>query len=116
MTDDLDMGAILKTFSWDETIRRAVRAGNDLIMICHRLEAAEEALSVLEGMSAAELDAPLEGVARFKQGLAPPTGFSEEEHRRLDAEVWDLRVATLGEEEAAKRSAEDGNRSPVEVY
>ena len=27
MTDDLDMGAILNTFGWEETIRRAVRAG-----------------------------------------------------------------------------------------
>ena len=48
--------------------------------------------------------------------MAPPTEFSEQEHRRLDAEVWDLRVATLGEEEAAKRSPEDGKRSPVEEY
>ena len=116
MTDDLDMGAILNTFSWDETIRRAVRAGNEFIMICHRLEAAEEALQVLEGMAAAELDPALEGLAAFKKRLAPPTEFSGNAHRRLDAEVWDLRVATLGEEEAVKRSPEDGKRSPVEGY
>lgn len=116
MTDDLDMGAILNTFGWDETIRRAVRAGNELIMICHRLEAAEEALGVLEGMPAGELDGALEGVARFKGRMAPPAEFSEQAHQRLDAEVWDLRVATLGEEEAKKRSPEDGKRSPVEEY
>ena len=116
MSDDLDMGAILNTFSWEETIQRAVRAGNELIMICHRLEAAEEALTILEGMPAADLDPALEGVARFKQRMAPPTDFSEEAHRALDAEVWDLRVKTLGEEEAKKRSAEDGKRSPVETY
>jgi beta-N-acetylhexosaminidase len=34
----------------------------------------------------------------------------------LDREVWNLRVATLGEEAAALRSPEDGKRSPVEVY
>jgi len=116
MTDDLDMGAILNTFPWEETIQRAVRAGNDLIMICHRLEAAEDALKVLESMPAGELDAALDGVARFKEKLAPPAAFSVKEHQKLDDEVWDLRVATLGEEEAAKRSPEDGKRSPVEVY
>jgi beta-N-acetylhexosaminidase len=116
MTDDLDMGAILNTFGWEETIRRAVRAGNDLIMICHRLEAAGEALRVLEGMPAGDLDRALAAVAAFKARQAPPAEFSEETHRQLDAEVWDLRVATLGEELARVRSPEDGKRSPVEVY
>jgi beta-N-acetylhexosaminidase len=39
-----------------------------------------------------------------------------EAHRLLDEEVWQLRVATLGEEIAAARSPEDGKRSPVELY
>ncbi len=116
MTDDLDMGAILNTFGWDETIRRAVRAGNDLIMICHRLEAAEEALRVLEAMPPAELDPALAAVSSFQARTAPPAEFSEDAHRDLDEEVWELRVATLGEEYALSRSPEDGKRSPVEVY
>ena len=73
MTDDLDMGAILNTFSWEETIRRAVRAGNEMIMICHRLEAAEEALRVLEGMPAAELD-PAVGGSGAVQGADGAAG------------------------------------------
>jgi beta-N-acetylhexosaminidase len=116
MTDDLDMGAILNTFGWDDTIRRAVHAGNHLIMICHRLEAAEDALKTLESMSAADLDPALAGVAQFKTKMAAPTEFSEAAHQLLDQQVWDLRVATLGEELAQSRSAEDGKRSPVEVY
>jgi beta-N-acetylhexosaminidase len=116
MTDDLDMGAILNTFGWEETIRRAVHAGNHLIMICHRLEAAEDALITLEGMPFGELDHALTGVAEFKARLAPPAPFSETAHRALDQQVWDLRVATLGEELANTRSPEDGKRSPVEVY
>jgi beta-N-acetylhexosaminidase len=116
MTDDLDMGAILNSFGWTETIQRAVRAGNDLIMICHRLEAAEEALHVLESMPASELDPALESIGCFKARMAPPTPFSGDEHSRLDEEVWELRVATLGEEFALTRSPEDGKRSPVEIY
>ena len=34
----------------------------------------------------------------------------------LNKEVWDLRVATLGEEAAKNYSVEDGKRSPVELY
>jgi len=116
MTDDLDMGAILNTFGWDETIHRAIRAGNDLIMICHRLDAAADALRVLESMPAADLDPALAALASFKSRLAPPSAFTVEAHRRLDAEVWKLRVATLGEESAHTRSPEDAKRSPVEVY
>ena len=36
--------------------------------------------------------------------------------QKIDGSIWDLRVAVLGEEEAAKRSPEDGKRSPVETY
>lgn len=116
MTDDLDMGAILNTFGWDETIRRAVHAGNHLIMICHRLEAAEDALKTLESMPASDLQHALSGVAECKAKMAAPSVFSEAAHQALDQQVWDLRVATLGEELAQTRSAEDGKRSPVEVY
>ena len=48
--------------------------------------------------------------------VLPPDAWSEEEFKRRDAEVWDLRVATLGAEGAAKRSPDDGKRSPVETY
>lgn len=116
MTDDLDMGAILNTFGWGETIRRAVRAGNDMLMICHRLEAAEQAARVLDRLPGEEVEPALNGVARFKEKLAAPAAFSEDEHRRLDGEVRQLRADVLGEAEADTQSPEDGKRSPVEDY
>ena len=116
MTDDLDMGAILNHYGLEEMIRLAIGAGNDLAMICHRVSVVADAAKVLEKMPARALDRAIESVAHFKKNLAPPDAFSEEEFRRSDAEVWQLRVDTLGEEVAAKRSAEDGKRSPVETY
>jgi len=116
MTDDLDMGAILNHYGLGETIRMAIAAGNDLAMICHRVQCVEEAFGILQKLPASELDRALEAVARFKTRLAPPDPFSEEEFRRRDAEVYRLRVDTLGEAEAAKRSPETGKRSPVEIY
>ena len=116
MTDDLDMGAILNHHGLEETIRLAITAGNDIAMICHRVNVVEEALGHLRKVPRPDLDRALASVAAFKKKLAPPDVFSEEEFRRRDALVHDLRVATLGSELAALRSPEDGKRSPVETY
>ncbi len=115
MTDDLDMGAILNHYGFDETMRLGIAAGNDLLMICHRIEMAAAARAAIEPLGD-RLAPALASVARCKSRLAPPTAFSLEGFRAIDAEIWDLRVATLGEEAAAQRSSEDGKRSPVEVY
>ncbi len=116
MTDDLDMGAILNHYGLEETIRLAISAGNDLAMICHRLECVEEASKVLGRLPVAELDRALESVLRFKSRMVAPDPFSVEEFLKRDAEVYQLRVDTLGEELAATRSPETGKRSPVETY
>ncbi|MEP6685831.1 MAG: glycoside hydrolase family 3 N-terminal domain-containing protein [Verrucomicrobiota bacterium] len=116
MTDDLDMGAILNEYGLEETIRRAISAGNDLAMICHRVPAIEEALRYIKHLPGDEMDRAFASVARFKAKLVPPDTFSETAFAEVDEEVWKLRVAVLGEEQAAQRSREDGKRSPVELY
>jgi len=116
MTDDLDMGAILNEHGLEETIRLAVAAGNDLVMICHRIPEVENVHRILQTLPRDQIDRALASVAAFKKKLAPPDEFSEAAFRKIDDEIWDLRVATLGKERAATRSAEDGKRSPVEVY
>ncbi len=116
MTDDLDMGAILNHYGFDETMRMGIAAGNDLLMICHRVELAAQARAVIQALPDSALAAPLERMRRFKSRLVPPDPFSVEAFDRIDAEVWDLRVATLGADLAVHRSPEDGKRSPVELY
>ena len=56
MTDDLDMGAILNHYGFEETMKRGVAAGNDLLMICHRVELAAQAGKALAGLPAGELE------------------------------------------------------------
>jgi len=116
MTDDLDMGAIINHHGFDEMIRLGLEAGNDLLMICHRTELAEQAFKVLEKSPSDQLDRAYAKLAAFKAKMAPPTSFTQENFQSLDQAVWDLRVNVLGAEEAAKRSPEDGKRSPVETY
>ncbi len=116
MTDDLDMGAILNERTFEQTILGALGAGNDLLMICHRIEMVEQAAKLLDRAPTALLDRALENINTFGNRLAPPYSFIEAEYHAADREVWDLRVAVLGEENAKLRSPEDGKRSPVELY
>ena len=116
ITDDLDMGAILNHHGLEETIRLAITAGNDIAMICHRVDCVEEALKHLQSVPAADLDRAQQQVARFKAKLVAPDVWDESEFHRRDGEVRQLRADTLGAEAADQRSPEDGKRSPVEVY
>jgi len=116
MTDDLDMGAILNGYRLEDTIRLAIDAGNDVAMICHRIPEVENVHRILTTLAPAQIERALESVGRFKKKLTPADQFSEAAFRGIDNEVWELRVATLGEERARQRSPEDGKRSPVELY
>src|SRR5256884_5770324 len=95
MTDDLDMGAILNGYGLQDTIRLAIDAGNDLVMICHRIPEIENVRKILETLPREQTDRALASVAKFKKTMQPPHEFSEAAFRKIDNEVWDLRVATL---------------------
>ncbi len=116
MTDDLDMGAILNEYDLEETIRLAISAGNDLVMICHRVSAIDGVHRTLTKLPSPDLERALSSVNEFKKTLSPPAAFSEAAFCAADAEVRMLRIDVLGEEQAGERSPEDGKRSPVETY
>lgn len=116
MTDDLDMGAILNEVTFEQAIQEAVRAGNDLVMICHRVEMVELARQHLEGVEGPALHDALVRIERTKKRLVTPDAFNLDRFAAINKEIWDLRVATLGEEAAKQLSVEDGKRSPVELY
>jgi beta-N-acetylhexosaminidase len=116
MTDDLDMGAILNEVTFEDTIKGAIHAGNDMLMICHRLEMVEQAHIHLQEMPDIDLTDALERMHQTKKKLLPPNKFTLDRFHEIDKRIWQLRVDTLGEEEAQKLSVEDGKRSPVETY
>lgn len=116
MTDDLDMGAILNEVTFEQAIQESVRAGNDLVMICHRLEMVELARQHLEGLETPVVQDALVRIEKTKAKMHKPAAWSLERFEEINRDIWNLRVATLGEEEAKKLSVEDGKRSPVELY
>ena len=116
MTDDLDMGAILTGHPLEETIRLAIAAGNDMVMICHRIPEIENVQRILATLPQDQIDRALENVARFKERLTPPDEFSEDAFRKVDDEIWDLRLAVLGEEGAREKTSQSIQHSPVETF
>jgi beta-N-acetylhexosaminidase len=116
MTDDLDMGAILIGYRLEETIRLAIAAWNDVAMICHRIPEIENVQRILATLPQDQIDRALESVARFKEKLARPGEFSEAAFRKVDDEIWDLRVAVLGEERARQTTSQNVQHSPVEMF
>src|SRR5436853_53091 len=72
MTDDLDMGAILNEYGLEETIRLAIEAGNDWVMICHRIDSIGEVHSTLGKLPPAQIERALQSVAQTKTKLVAP--------------------------------------------
>ncbi len=116
MTDDLDMGAILNEVRFEDTVRHALEATNDMIMICHRGEMVTAAWEQFKTIPEPILDAALGRVQQLKAQMAPPYDWSLERFQEINEEIWRLRVDTLGEERARILSVENAKRSPVEVY
>jgi len=101
MTDDLDMGAILNEAAWPIPFAMPFEAGNDIAMICHRLDMVE-----VSRRAPGDVAASVAG-RRFEKGRSiqsedaaagPMVGGSLCVDQSGDL---GLRVATLGEERAA---------------
>jgi beta-N-acetylhexosaminidase len=116
ISDDLDMGAIVGHYGLGESVTRAVEAGNDLVLLCHRPELIPEAAKALETISPARAAEAEKQIAYLREKLDPPHAFSIEAHAAVDRKIYQLRGDTIGAEAAAQRSADDGKRSPVETF
>jgi beta-N-acetylhexosaminidase len=115
MTDDLDMGAILTGYRLDETIRRAIEAGNDIVMICHRVPEIETVHRILGTLPSDQIQRAQQYISDFKKNFSPPQKFSENAFHEINREIADLRAAVVGEEQAGKLVTER-QISPVERF
>jgi beta-N-acetylhexosaminidase len=115
MTDDLDMGAILTAYRLDDTIRLCLEAGNDIMMLCHRVPEIETVLRILGTLPSDQIERAQQHVGKFKKNLSPTQKFSESAFQEINAEIADLRNAVVGEEEAGSVVTER-QISPVERF
>jgi beta-N-acetylhexosaminidase len=115
MTDDLDMGAILTAYRLDDTIRLCLEAGNDIMMLCHRVPEIETVLRILGTLPSDQIERAQQHIGKFKKNLSPAQKFSESAFQEINTEIADLRTAVVGEEEAGSVVTER-QISPVERF
>jgi len=115
MTDDLDMGAILIRYRLDETIRLCLEAGNDIMMLCHRVPEIENVLRILGALPSDQIERAQQHIGEFKKNISPPQPFSESAFQQINREIADLRTAVVGEEKAG-RVVTERQISPVESF
>ena len=115
MTDDLDMGAILTGYRLDDTIRLCLEAGNDIMMLCHRVPEIETVQRILGTLPSDQIERAQQHVGDFKKNLSALQKFSESAFQEINREIADLRTAVVGEEEAG-RIVTERQISPVEGF
>ncbi|MFL6500367.1 MAG: glycoside hydrolase family 3 N-terminal domain-containing protein [Candidatus Udaeobacter sp.] len=115
MTDDLDMGAILIRYRLDETIRLCLEAGNDIMMLCHRVPEIENVLRILGTLPSDQIERAQKHIGEFKENLSPPQEFSESAFEAINQEIANLRTAVVGAEEVVA-VVRERQISPVERF
>ena len=108
LTDDLDMDAIQKRHGGGEDARLAIEAGNDLALICHQTERAEEAAAAIATLPHGMRDDALRRVERFRlKKLHGPLKWSESQwHKTCDA-LESLRLQVPEDDRDAQSPVED---------
>lgn len=73
VTDDLEMGAILNNYSWQDTVINALKAGHHQLLICHREARQLDAIDIITSRAekdynfAKTVEMAVEKVIEFKQ-------------------------------------------------
>lgn len=96
LTDDLEMGAILKNYGIGEAAKLALKAGNDFLLICADTERMIEAFDAVKEaiergeISESKINESLERIIKVKTHLAPPLPFDEKRLQELSDDVKNL--------------------------
>jgi beta-N-acetylhexosaminidase len=90
LTDDLDMGAIADRYPDNSDVVAAIEAGNDLAMICHRTERAEDAAARLGELSPFLVADVEKRLKRFRKKLQAPLKWDPAKWDKLNEEIAEL--------------------------
>lgn len=96
VTDDLEMGAILKNYGIGEACKMAIAAGEDMLSICANSDVIREGHNaVLEAVRSGEIsqtriDISLKRIAAVKSLISPPATFSVDRLNELSQKVVEL--------------------------
>ncbi len=91
LTDDLDMGAIADRFPDNTDVTAALEAGNDLAMICHKIERAEDAAHRISKLPPHILQDSEKRLEKFLKNIPGPLTWSQEKWDKTCADIEKLR-------------------------
>lgn len=98
ITDDMEMGAIVKNYGMGEACKMALEAGNDMLLICNSTNAINEGFeavfkAVRDGeISEERINESLSRIFAFKKLLAPPLEFDNSRLAELSARIEALKA------------------------
>jgi beta-N-acetylhexosaminidase len=95
VTDDMDMGAIKTKYGSAESVKMALEAGNDLMLVCHAIDAVPDVAAALRKVAPEVLNESYARITALRNRLVAPLPFSLEEFKLLDAETKALKDLVL---------------------
>ncbi|QYO66516.1 glycoside hydrolase family 3 protein [Leptolyngbya sp. 7M] len=99
LTDDLEMGAIIKNYGIDEAARMAISAGNDMLAICagqDNIRRAHESIAEMlnnEIISEKSIDLSIGRILDLKSHIMQPLPFDVSRIEALSQEIVELKNA-----------------------
>ncbi len=104
LTDDLDMGAIMQAYGRGADVKQAILAGNDIALICHRMETADTAVEALQTLPHSVHDDSLKRIERFRKNLFSPLVWSEDQWQKTCAAIEKLKAQVPSADELKANS------------
>ena len=96
ITDDLEMGAIVKNYGIGEACQMAILAGEDMLAICANADSIREGFNAIkdavksERISESRIDESLQRIAHLKSLMQPPLHFDKERLQSLSDKISQL--------------------------
>ena len=96
LTDDLEMGAILKNYGIGEACKKAISAGEDMLSICAGTDAIREGFAAISAavesgeITESRIDESLKRIAFVKNHLSEPLPFDVSRLQFLSEEIAEL--------------------------
>ncbi|MBU6453525.1 MAG: beta-N-acetylhexosaminidase [Cyanobacteria bacterium REEB67] len=95
ITDDMDMGAIKANYGGSEAAASALKAGNDLMLVCHAIDSVPEIAATLLTVPEAIRQQSYQRILALRTRLAAPVAFSLDAFKKLDEETARLRARVI---------------------
>ena len=96
LTDDLEMGAILKNYSFGEACTRGIQAGEDMLIVSSNIKSMHEGFNAIReavdkgDITQERIDESLERIAYYKSLTSKPLPFEPIRLDEISQEIGDL--------------------------